>query len=382
MRELLRKNQIAACLILVLFLAGSASPAVAQSEKLGLLRIKAEYPVQVPRSYTFQVKLTVEYAFRDYFEIHAALYNGKRGAFARLLWETEPQRLIDVGELTYDVQLKSPSQNAQWFLTAYAFFHDASGPFYFTDYERGPGFFEMSIKVADEAKLTLRAPYGNVPVYVDGVSYLTDGTGVLTRQFKVLTGHSVEVPRNVSIAEGWRIVFRSWNGTDPSNPKRLIIAADTVLVMDFGDEFYLDLVSDAADVKGSGWYPSGAVANFSASQFAPKGWEGVLGVQWRFVGWSGDVESASPNEWIVMDRPHRIAANWTIDYQQSILLMILIAVVVAGGLVVLSRRRAVKEPSSVTASPAVRTYCMFCGSNIDPDARFCSKCGKSQISSS
>jgi len=377
-----RKNWIVVAFTVLVAVAGLMPCAEAQSEKLGLLRISAEYPIQVPLSYSFSVKLKVEYAFRDYFEIHAAVYDGRRGAFARPLWEGEPQRLIDVGELTYDVKLKSPSQMGQWFLTAYAFFQDASGSSYFTDYERGPGFFEMSIKIADDAKLTLRAPYGNIPVHVDGVSYLTDGSGVFTRQFKVLTGHSVEVPRNVSIAEGWRIVFRSWNGTDPSNPKRLIIATDTVLVMDFGDEFYLDLVSDAADVKGSGWYPSGAIANFSAPQFAPKGWEGVLGVQWRFIGWSGDVESASPNERIVMDRPHRIAANWTVDYQQSILLMILIAVVVAGGLVVLSRRRPVNEPSSVTASPAVRTYCMFCGSNIDPDARFCSKCGKSQISSS
>jgi len=29
----------------------------------------------------------------------------------------------------------------------------------------------------------------------------------------------------------------------------------------------------------------------------------------------------------------------------------------------------------------VRTYCKFCGAGIDPDARFCSKCGKGQVSS-
>ena len=104
----MRKNQIVACLILVFFLAASASPAAAQSEKLGLLRIKAEYPVQVPRSYTFQVNLTVEYAFREYYEIHAAVYEGPMGALSHLLWEGETERLIEVGEKTYNVQLKSP----------------------------------------------------------------------------------------------------------------------------------------------------------------------------------------------------------------------------------------------------------------------------------
>lgn len=383
MQKLALNRGLIVCLVLLfIIIAGSVHPAAAQSEKLGLLRISAEYPVQVPLSYTFSVKLKVEYAFRDYFEIHAAIYDGKRGAFSRLLWESEPQRLIDVGELTYDVKLKSPSQMAQWLLTAYAFFQDASGSSYFTDYERGPGFAEISIKIADEAKLTLRTSYANVPLHLDGIRYSTDESGFLVRQFKVLTEHSIEAPRNVSIAEGWRIIFKSWNGTDSTNPKHFLITRDMLLVIDFRDEFYLDLISDVADVKGSGWYVSGAVANFSAPQIAPKGWESIFGAQWRFVGWTGDVESASPNESIVMDAPHIVVANWTADYQQSVILMIVIAVMVVGGLVVLFRQRALSERPVEAAPPTVRTYCMFCGTSIDPDARFCSKCGKSQVSSS
>jgi hypothetical protein len=183
------------------------------------------------------------------------------------------------------------------------------------------------------------------------------------------------------MSEGWRAVFRSWNGTDHMNPKILLITRDTVLTIDFRDEFYLDVVSDSVEVKGAGWYLSGAVANFSAPSFSPsKSWEGFFDVRWRFVGWSGDVESVSVNESIVMDRPHRVVANWASDYEQLFYLIIAIAVAVSVVSALLVRRRvAQRGPSETVAAPA-RTFCMFCGADIDADARFCSKCGKAQIS--
>jgi hypothetical protein len=183
------------------------------------------------------------------------------------------------------------------------------------------------------------------------------------------------------MSEGWRAVFRGWNGTDHTNPKTLLITRDTVLAADFRDEFYLDLVSDSVDVKGAGWYLSGAIANFSAPSFAAsRGWEGFFGVRWRFLGWSEDVESVSVNESIVMDRPHRVVANWASDYEQLFYLIIAIAVAVSVVSALLVRRRvAQRGPSETVAAPA-RTFCMFCGADIDADARFCSKCGKAQIS--
>lgn len=382
MQKLTVKKRGIICLLLVLIVAALVHPAAAQSEKLGFLRIKAEYPVQVPRSYAFQVKLTVEYAFRDYFEIHAAVYEGRRGALNHPLWEGVAESLAEVGEKTYEVQLKSPSTEGEWLLTGYVFYRDASGVSYFTDQERGPGFAEMRIKIADNARVTLRAPYSNMPVYLDGSSYSTDANGIFTRELKVLTEHTIAAPGNYTMAKGWRAVFESWNGGDTENPKRLVITTDLLLAVNFRDEFYLDLVSDAPDVRGAGWYPSGAVANFSAPPLVSSpGWEGLIGVQLRFTGWSGDVESAALNEAIVMDRPHRVVANWTVDYERFSYVVILAAVLLAAGLAFYVRQRIAKGRPPETAAPSARTYCMFCGSGIDPDAKFCSKCGKSQVSS-
>ena len=382
MRKLLTKNVAVICLLLVFITAGYAHPAMAQIDKLGLLRIKAEYPIQVPRSYMFHVNLTVEYAFRDYYEISAAVYEGARGILSHQLWESKPERLADVGERTYIVQLKSPAQEGQWLLTSYAFFYNASRPGYFTDQERGPGFVEMRIKVADNAKLTLRTPHGNMAVSVDGTDFTTDQTGILVRELKVLTRHSIEAPRNVSIAEGWRAVFRSWNRTDHDNPKTLLISTDLMLTVEYQDEFRLDVVSDVTQVSGAGWYRAGAVANFSAPLLVPQqGPGGLVGIRWRFTGWSGDIKSTANSESVVMDHPYRVVANWIIDYEQLYYLAIGAVVLVAGAVAAFIGRRITMKPSEEKAAPLVRTYCKFCGANIDPDAKFCSKCGKGQVSS-
>lgn len=355
---------------------------MAQIEKLGLLRIKAEYPIQVPRSHLFQVNLTVEYAFRDYFEISAAVYEGASGILSHQLWESQHERLTDVGERTYSVQLKSPAQEGEWLLTSYAFFYNASGPGYFTDQERGPGFIEMRIKVADNAKLTLRTPHGNMTLSVDGTDFTTDQAGILVREFEVLTSHSIEAPRNVSITEGWRAVFLSWNGTEYENPKTLLISTDLLLTVAYQDEFRLDVVSDVAQVSGAGWYQAGEVANFSVPLLAPQqGLGGLVGIRWRFTGWSGDITSTANSESVVMDHPYRVVANWVINYEQLYYFVIGAAVLVAGAVAAFVGRRMTKKPSEEKAAPLVRTYCKFCGANIDPDARFCSKCGKEQVSS-
>jgi ribosomal protein L40E len=400
-RKLQAKNVVVICFLLVLIAAGFVQPSTAQIEKLGYLRVMAQYPVQVPRSYTFQVNVTVEYAFRDYYEISAAIYQGARGTFGSALWEGQVERLIDVGEKTYNVQLTSPAEEGQWLLTGYAFFHNASTPVYFTDQERGPGFVEMNIKVADNAKLTLRASHGNMAVSVDGTSFTTDQNGILVRELKVLTRHSIEAPENVSMTEGWRALFLSWNGTDHENPKTMLVRDDLSLTVDYQDEFRLDAVSEVAQVSGTGWYDAGMVANFSVPLLVPQeGIGGLVGIRWKFTSWSGDIASTDHSESVVMNRPYRVVANYVADYEQLYYFIIgaavLVVAAVAAFLGLRKTRKPLEQPteqpteqpseepsekSAEETAPTVRKFCVFCGANIDPDAKFCSKCGKAQVSS-
>jgi len=378
------RNRIIISLILLVTMVGFVYPAAAQSDKLGYLRIKTQYPIQVPLSYTFQVNVTVQYAFREYYEIQAAVYEGPKGTLGDPLWQSAAERLIDVSEKTYKIQLKSPAQEGQWIITGYAFYHIASGSGYFSDQERGPGFVEMRIKVADNAKLTLRTPHGNMPVSVDGTALTTDKDGMLVREVKVLIEHSIEAPGSVSMAEGWRAAFRSWNGTDHQNPKILKVTKDVLLTVDYQDEFRLDVASDAGYSTGAGWYRSGAVANFSVPMFVPQeGLGGLVGIRWRFTGWSGDIASSTNSESVVMNHPYGVVASWVIDYQQSYYAVIGVIVLVVGALIAFVVRRATtkKPPAEEEVASAARTFCMHCGAEIDPDAKFCSKCGESQVSS-
>lgn len=370
--------------LLLLISATVLMPIVtAQDEKLGLLRVtRTEYPPQVPRSYSFILRLEIEYAFHDYYEFYSAIYEGAKGDFGNLLWQGETERAMEVGGRSYEVTLKSPPQQGQWVITAYVFVRNTTGSYYFSDPERGPGFAEMSMKVADNARLTLRAPHSGFPIAVDGTSYSTDSTGTITRELKVLSTHTLAAPTNITLLEGWRVIFASWNGTDAANPKTITMTKDLLVTIEFQDEFYLNVTSDVARVRGTGWYSSGSIATFSAPTLVPsQGWEGIFGVQRKFAGWTGDVKSSSPTESIVMDEPHGVVANWTTDYGSSYLILIAVAAVAAVGIALYLFKRGGREVPAETTPAPTRNFCIFCGSEIDPDSKFCSKCGKSQVSS-
>jgi len=367
--------------MLVLILCSGFPPTVAAQEELGFLRIiGTEHPVQVPRSYSFTVRLVVEYGFHDYFDFYPAIFEGGRGRFDHQLWQGVTEQGIAVGETSYEATLESPSSEGQWIITAYVFLRNATGSYYFSDPESGPGFAEISIKVADNARLTLRAPYANIPVAIDDTSLLTDSTGTIVREFEVMSAHTIIAPENITVTEGWRAVFVSWNGTERSKSTMILMTTDVVMTLELQDEFYLDLDSDIAGV-GAGWYASGSIADFSVTPLVPaEGWQGVLGVQMKFAGWTGDVESSAPSESIVMDRPHRVVANWTADYEGTLSIGIAIAAVAALGIAVYILHRTRREPSTEVSPAPVTAFCMFCGAEMDPGARHCQKCGKSQIS--
>ncbi len=367
--------------ILVLVSCLGFLPAVAAQEDLGFLRIiGTEHPVQVPRSYSFTVGLVIEYGFHDYFEFYPAIYEGGRGRFDHPLWQGVTEQGIAVGEASYEATLESPSSEGQWIMTAYVFLRNATGSYYFSDPDRGPGFAEISIKVADNARLTLRARYANIPVVIDGTSLPTDSAGTIVRELEVMSTHTIIAPENITVTEGWRAVFVSWNGTERSKSAMILMTTDVVMTLEMRDEFYLDIDSDIA-AAGAGWYASGSIADFSVTPLVSVGgWQGFLGVQMKFAGWTGDVESSAPSESIVMDRPHRVVANWTTDYEGTLLIGIAIAAVAALGTAVYIIRRTRREPSTeVSPAPAV-AFCMFCGEEMDAGARHCHKCGKSQIS--
>jgi hypothetical protein len=123
----------------------------------------------------------------------------------------------------------------------------------------------------------------------------------------------------------------------------------------------------------------------------------LLGIQWKFTSWSGDIASTDHNESVVMNRPYRVVANYVTDYEQLDYFIIGAAVLIVAAAAAFLVLRITRKPSeqpleqppekpseepsekpAEEMAPTVRRFCVFCGANIDPDVRFCSKCGKSQ----
>lgn len=95
-------------------------------------------------------------------------------------------------------------------------------------------------------------------------------------------------------------------------------------------EFLLTVKSSIGDTVGSGWYPAGASAMFAALDPA-MATHPLVGYQatHKFNHWSGDLQSDSPVDWVVMDRPKTVATNWSEDTAQVMLIHRLVVVPIA-----------------------------------------------------
>jgi uncharacterized repeat protein (TIGR02543 family) len=96
-----------------------------------------------------------------------------------------------------------------------------------------------------------------------------------------------------------------------SYPFTIVEAAHTV-VFNWKEQFYLTVNSAYGSPTGGGWYDSGATANAALySGTVPGG----IGVQYVFVGWSGDASGTTPpSNTITMNGPKTAAADWKVQY--------------------------------------------------------------------
>jgi len=66
---------------------------------------------------------------------------------------------------------------------------------------------------------------------------------------------------------------------------------------------------------GSGWYPSGSQATFSAQPPVEDG------VRYSFQGWSGDFSGTSPSGSVLMDGPKTVSASWLREFRTTLLFL-------------------------------------------------------------
>jgi hypothetical protein len=153
--------------------------------------------------------------------------------------------------------------------------------------------------------LTIKSPFPNVSVKIDGFPFFTNENGVL--KVRVPSGlRKVEAQKTIGLNDGSQAFFAGWSDGDPSNPKSIMVKEDLVLKMNYEKRFEVKVESDYGNPKGQGWYSLGSLANISVETIVDNG----NGTRILFKGWEGDASLKNANISIKVDGPKILKANW------------------------------------------------------------------------
>jgi hypothetical protein len=174
------------------------------------------------------------------------------------------------------------------------------------------------------------------------VSISVDGTPVADIQggfsktfaFAVGTSHVIAVDDVVSGEMGIRYCLVN---------NSLRVSGPGICRFAYSIEYFLDVRSDYGVTAGSGWHTRNENVTFSVTQEGSAGGAlGLLGVRYRFKGWSGDSNAASTSAAILMDRPKEVIAVMELDYMVPALVALALSLVAGSIWFVLKRRQGLR----------------------------------------
>jgi hypothetical protein len=170
--------------------------------------------------------------------------------------------------------------------------------------------------ISDKVTLTVQIKPGksNVPVSIDGSTINTDPDGKVQVKVSVAGPHTIQVPSEVSILTGTKIIFVKWEDGQTSNSRTLRPADATTLTAEYKTQYLLTVISPLGNPQGSDWYDEGASTTFSVtSPWTAEGFMGMLGGKYIFERWSGDLTATTTSASVRMDGPKTVTAEWRAD---------------------------------------------------------------------
>jgi len=166
----------------------------------------------------------------------------------------------------------------------------------------------------------------------EGTALTVDGKSYMSKQLPVSltwlsgTSHRFDVPLQIDLEDGTRLVFTSWNDGNNSASRTTSIGGQ--YTANYGTQYKLTVQSEYGNPRGSGWYNSGSSASVSVNTTC-----GNI-IRHTFEGWTGDYTGQKASAAITMDKSKTIKANWHNDYLMLYLLIAAIISVVIGGITV------------------------------------------------
>jgi hypothetical protein len=297
-------------LLVSLFLAlavCSTGSAAWAAEKLPVAKIASvEAPSVVSPNEDFTVLVAVDYSAS--YSTDIAILDAATGFVLAC-----KGLIMPAGRNSFTFQLTSRDQPGLWRLTAAVrvWWHEGW-------YANQNGtVFPFEITIMDSSHATLVITSNNVPttVTIDTVSHEVSSEGlelIATRGF-----HTIEAKSSLDLADGARVAFDHWSDGVHSLRREIYLTGRLDLSAIYLKEYLLTVKSDLSETVGSGWYPAATNATFGVIDPIVTQDSSASEVTYKFSGWSGDSDSSSPVDHIIMDRPKTVLANWSETSSQA-----------------------------------------------------------------
>ena len=372
-------------IMLIALVALALSPviaAVSAAPNVGMLRVASFVcPREVAPGTAFPVSLDVEYAVRglpDSATIRGAIYSGNINSTSPL-WQSDPASVSNGGDQVWNISLTAPSTEGFLNLTAYAFFLDNGTWRFFNDPISGPGVSQATVKIGKTANLNINLGASNVDVSIDNTTVKTSAGGEAGLEVSVGSSPLVGVPPIVEFQNSTRIVFVQWSDGVTEPQRHVLIDGDVSLSASYKTQYLLIVNSGSTS---EAWYDKGSNATLTVPSSSAGSWPlDFFGVTQRFTGWSGDIQSPTPQLNITMDSPKTVTAEFSVDYRPlAVPIIFAVGIVVAILSLVLIRRKSSTNlpPTEEPVQQAVQEsnpVCPNCGQEIEEEWAHCIKCG-------
>ena len=356
-------------------------PMVTAAPNLGMLRVSSFIcPRQVAPGSSFPVSLDIEYAVQglpNNATIRGAIYPGNTDS-GTPLWQSDPVSVSNGGDAVWNSTLTAPSTGGSFDLTAYALFLENGTWTYFSNSVNGPGLSQASIKIGKWASLNINIGAPGVTVTVNGTTAQTSSNGLASFPVEVSATTTLSVPPSVEFQNSTRIIFSNWSDGVRQPERQVYVDGDVNLTAYYRTQYLLTLNAGPSTQQ---WYDNGANATITAPPPASVLWPlNAFGVTQSFEGWSGSIQSSSPEVNVTMNSPKTVTAEFATDYRPlavpGIFAIGIIALIISMLMVQRRSRLAESNVSEAAADTIVpSSTCPTCGQTIESEWRHCIKCG-------
>jgi hypothetical protein len=192
-----------------------------------------------------------------------------------------------------------------------------------------------------------------------------------------------------------RHAFAGWLGNTKETSFAIRMDSPKLTRANWKTQYPVTINSQYGQVIGDGWHDSGSTVQIGLSPTAV----GVLVLQ-TFDGWTGDLNSNSPDSRVLVDSPKVITAKWRTDYTQLVVVLAVAGAV--GGFVIRRRGYLRRKRAGTTSAPTLfegrastipvlahtpapqepepapapeRVLCKQCGTVNTAGSKFCKSCG-------